>query len=176
MKEPPLFDRLFDIILGIEICIQTNLQLPALILIYTGIDAVAWLAAEDEKSNVRARFQDWVDTWLFTAKRLPCSSVDLYGARCAILHTLTLDSDLSRDGKARQIVYSYGDYSQKNFQEYLDKLDASQFVPLAINDLYEAFKLGLANFLESATKDKSRMEKIQHKAKRYFSNVLVVDL
>src|SRR5437870_4084436 len=98
-----LESSLTQVVVSTERMIQTKMYLPALILIYAGIDTAGWLASAKPSVEVRCRFCRWVERWLLPAKPLGCTALDLYGARCGILHTFTSDSDLSRQGKARRI-------------------------------------------------------------------------
>jgi hypothetical protein len=48
-----------QVMTAIERCLEGKLQLPALILIYSTIDTLAWAAADKKANNQRARFEDW---------------------------------------------------------------------------------------------------------------------
>ena len=54
-----------------------------------------------EGEGTKAAFLRWCDSYLLASKALPCNSLELYGARCGVLHAGSPDSDLSRLGKAR---------------------------------------------------------------------------
>ena len=41
-------------------------------------------------------------------QRFGVSGLDLYAARCGVLHTYTMDSRLSTEGKAKRILYAWG--------------------------------------------------------------------
>src|SRR6266446_10096439 len=96
------FRHIFE---AIEDELEKRRHLPALILIYTTIDSIAWLTSRNDLSRVRERFESWVSRWL-TPSLLQCSATELYAARCGILHTFTSRSDLSDSGKARRVAYS----------------------------------------------------------------------
>ena len=91
---------------AIDLCLKNKLFLPALGIIYSSIDSLAYIAYDD--NAVRTRFTKWVDNFLYKNRTLDPTSLDLYVARCAILHRLTPDSDLSKNGAARKINYSWG--------------------------------------------------------------------
>ena len=145
--------------------------MPALIMIYSAIDSVSWLATENKNDKVGDRFKAWVDNWMLKAFHLPCSSEELYGARCGILHTLTADSTLSEKKNIRCIYYAWGNSETDDLETTFDDLNRSDLVAVHLEDLYEAFKLGMANFLENVTKDKELTEKINKKSNRHFTNV-----
>src|ERR1700722_11320118 len=92
-----------EVLSAIERCLEGRLHLPALMLMYSTIDTLAWVAADKRVNNQRARFEDWARRWLLPSSKLKCSPTDLYAARCAILHTLTYEADLTKSGKAKRI-------------------------------------------------------------------------
>jgi hypothetical protein len=47
---------------------------------------------------------------------LPCTGRELQAARCAVVHTFTPDSNLSKGGKARVIGYAYGKAGVKKLE------------------------------------------------------------
>src|SRR5437764_14091045 len=90
-----------DLIRAVRLCLAQHLPLPALMLLYAGIDTAGWLAADDPKAPVGQRFTEWVDRYLLPRTTLKVTALELYAARCAVLHTMTARSDLSDAGKAR---------------------------------------------------------------------------
>jgi len=91
-----------------EFCVQARATTPALVLIYSAIDVVGWLYAANPSASTGPRFTSWVAKYLLPAVNLDCSSRELYGARCGIVHNFSTESDLSRKGEVRQIVYLVG--------------------------------------------------------------------
>ena len=119
MSEEKLFINLLSLAAGAEICIKNELIGPALILIYSSIDTCGWLDSYCAFAT-RASFTDWTENYLLTAKTLQCSALDLYAARCGLLHTLTPDSQLSAHGKARRICYAWGKGKAQDLQRIID--------------------------------------------------------
>ena len=70
---------------AIQLCIDNNLQMPTLILIYSTIDSLAYIAFEEQK--VKLRYVQWIEKYMFINNKDLAN--DLYAARCAILHTQT---------------------------------------------------------------------------------------
>ena len=101
MKRETLRQNLFQLVYATENCIEKQFITPALILIYTGIDIAGWLDAESDDTPVQESFIGWAQRYLLSAKPLPCTAIELYSARCGLLHTLTPDSRLSTTGDAR---------------------------------------------------------------------------
>lgn len=98
----------------------------------------------------------WVDNYLLKAKPLPCTGLELYGARCEILHAFTAASDLSRQGRVRPVIYAWGKASARDLQEASDALNPSLHVAIHVSYLFEAFRLGLADYLEELEADSAR--------------------
>jgi len=79
----------------------------AVILIYAGMDAMAFLDMPISHDGVtRTDFIRWTTRYM----RFPCkqqiAGADFYGARCAMLHAYTMKSAMSSSGKCRMIAYS----------------------------------------------------------------------
>lgn len=145
--------------------------MPALVLIYAGIDIVAWLASRDAAAKSKERFTWWVDHYLLPVKSLRCSSLDLYAGRCAIVHTFTADSDLSDTARAKKIVYAWGDSKADVLNEMIDLAKTSDWVGVRVEDLLEGFRLGVARLLDELGTDAKRAEEIYVKAARFFSSM-----
>ena len=67
---------------------------------------MAYLAMPQDQTDVLGKdFIDLADRYI----KFPCKNqltgTDLYGARCAMVHTYSVNSRMSREGKARLIGY-----------------------------------------------------------------------
>lgn len=93
---------------AIDACYVKALQLPCLVLIYTTIDSIGWLAYGDTEKSTKARFSRWVERYLVPRLAQECSPLDLYAARCSILHGLSWESELTKSGLAKTLVYAMG--------------------------------------------------------------------
>ena len=147
------------------------MYLPALILIYTGIDTSGWLASSNPSDKVGVRFCRWAERWALPAKPLACTATELYAARCGILHTFTSDSGLSAAGKARRVCYAVGSSTVQQLQASLDTQGRTDCVAVHLDDLFDAFRLGLANYLEHAFADPAQKMQLARKAERCFTIV-----
>ena len=153
MQKTALQAILEQLLASIEHALQSGYYLPAQILIYAGIDAAAWLSSDDKEEEVGKRFRSWVERWMLPAKPLPATAHDLYAARCAVLHTFTADSRMSKKGAARRIALAIGAETTQRLQAGLHSKSGSDVVAVHIDDLYEGFRLGFANCLESLQSD-----------------------
>ncbi len=159
-----------DIFEAIEDELQKRRHLPALILIYTTIDSVAWLTSRDDSMRVRARFEAWVNRWIVPILRI-CSATELYAARCGILHTFTSRSDLSASCKARRVAYSLGAASPEALQKVLEGQQPGGFVVLNINALYEALRSGIGGSLSDVLTDDTFATRVQQRLNSYFGTL-----
>ena len=171
MSEDSLYKNMMLLGSGMEACVEKRLYAPALILIYSAIDTVGWLDSCDEFSSTTS-FVNWVDAYLLKAKALRCTSLELYAARCGLLHTFTADSKLSSQRMARRIVYAWGRASTGDLQRTIDVISKSQeYVAVHANDLHEAWRLGVGQFVEDLEKDLSRKTRVYRKANRFFTEI-----
>ncbi len=142
------FDELLTVA---ESCVRDKVTTPALVLIYSGIDVAGWLYAGDPRASPKARFTKWVTRYLLPAEALPVSALELYGARCGLLHNFGSESDLSRRGKVRQIQYARGSSSRETLIEMARNVKMEkQHTALKVEELITAFRTGLARFFEDA--------------------------
>ena len=173
MSELALYDNLMLLGSGIEACIQKRLIQPALILIYSGIDTAGWLGS-DKPNASRTTFIDWVERYLLKAKPLACTAVDLYAARCGLLHTFTPDSKLSSEGEARRICYAWGTATAEDLQRATASMNATdRYVAVHVEGLYEGWRLGLRLFTEEIGKGAVRKSRVYAKADRFFSPLCI---
>jgi hypothetical protein len=169
MTEKNLFISYTQIISAIDFCISEKLIMPALILLYSAIDSISWIASDDENQPVGKRFSIWVNTWMLQKYPLPCTANELYAARCGILHTLTPVSDLSEKKQVNQISYAWGTAKQKDLDESIKLLDYPSLVAVHIDDIFHSFRNGFADFIESLEEDDNKKALFTHKAGKHFA-------
>ncbi len=140
---------------------QANLPLAYLTILYTTIDMFSFIWAGGDDNQAGIRFRDFTDRYII--KHLPgLSSYDLWGARCAILHTASPESTASKKGHARQMLYCWG----RAKVDILKKIISSSPCPgnyagVSLQDLEQALSNGLCEFsddLEQNTNLKSCCE------------------
>lgn len=156
-------------------CIELGQIIPALVLMYSQIDALAWACAEHRgRSQVRANFLTWTETWLMPHLRplIPTlNPIDIYAARCGVLHTLTSDSDLSVAGHAKDLGYARGtaDAAGVNLKVATERPDvAARFVMVQLEWLHEAVSKALASLQRAAVADEALRELIERAGSRHF--------
>lgn len=141
---------------AIDICYKEKFFNPVLILIYTTIDTFSYLDRIDDSEKVVDRFTRWVDNFLLPNSELKCSSIDLYAARCGMVHSSTAESDLSKKGKAKQIYYLHG--IKDTLSEHIKILKRENTIcVVSIPKLYIALRNAHINYLKYLRKDYDRM-------------------
>jgi hypothetical protein len=132
----------------------------AVILIYTGMDAMAYLDMPDRQDDVtRSDFIRWVDRYIRFDSSEPVTGEDLYGARCAMLHSYGVVSKLSRDNKCRMVAYMDKAIPAVRFDESIDK----GLLMLSIAALKDAFFSAIDRFLVAAFADKAKSAVVERR-------------
>jgi hypothetical protein len=169
MSEEKLLKNLMSLMSGINACLERNLKGPALTLIYSTIDTAGWLDT-DQTFTTRQGFINWTEKYLLTATPLAVNAIDLYAARCGLLHTFTPDSQLSANGKARRLCYAWGTARVQDVQRLIDATNGNQiYAAVHVDELFEALKLGLLTFVDDIENDQPRKARVLAKAKKFFS-------
>lgn len=147
---------------------RNQLRLPALVLVYAGIDIMAWLNVRSGSDNVtRNDFIAWVEEFLLTGASLGCSARDLYAARCGMVHSYTWESNLTRSGKAVRIAYVYGRMRPATLAA---AIKVPRVVALSINDVVAAFKTAVERFAKALVADAKRGRSAYERAGRWFGD------
>lgn len=155
----------------IRACIDKKWLEPALILIYSAIDIVAWLDSQEEWTT-RKSFIDWTDKYLLKSKHIGCSAIEVYAARCGLLHTLSPESKLSRQGASRHIYYAWGTAEPSKLQQGIDSLgQTKEHIAIHINDLFEGWLFGTEAFLNDINNSGHKKSVVYSKASRFFINM-----
>jgi len=129
-----------------------------LILVYSGIDAMAHLTMPAGKDKVtRADFIAWAEKFLQFRDAdknptLTLPGIELYAARCALVHTYSSEADLHKEGKVKRQI-GYGD---EFLPEVAEKAEVEHLVMVSIRGLVDAFARGIAATLQDIKGDEPR--------------------
>jgi hypothetical protein len=134
----------------IQLVLKHGRNRAALVLIYSGIDAIASLEKPEGPGKVQEHFVDWVETYMEFKDGL-VTGVELFAARCGMLHAYSPISDLSKKGKARLIGYTVG-----GGPDVLESQDVKDLVLLSVEGLAFAFFRGIVNYLEVLKTDSEK--------------------
>jgi hypothetical protein len=100
------------------------------------------------------------------------TAVDLYAARCGILHTLTSKSDLSTKGRAKQIAYAWGDAEASALDALLETTQfAGKIVTLHYETLFNGLVQAIARFMDSAQGDLVLVSRLEDAANLHYTIV-----
>jgi len=130
----------------------------ALILTYAAMDAMAYLSMPENKKEVhRADFIDWVENYMHTDPKQPYQyqGIDLYGARCALVHRYGATSRLSDSGGCK--VFNYHNGSEHIYKPNIHEDLVAISYPRFINDFFGAMRVFLANIM----KDKELKKRVE---------------
>lgn len=129
----------------------------ALIVVYSTIDTCGLLdAPPGQQSATGSSFKLWVKKYLLTYPGLELNEVDLWAARCSVLHTFTSESDLSKAGTARELQYYTGDKSAPHIQQFINftkSYEGGKHLPVHYDDLCEAFFQAMKAFIPDLAAD-----------------------
>ncbi len=87
------FQEIFNAVEGL---LANHLNTPSLILLYSAIDIAAGLASPEPGPTGQKHFVAWAVRYMNPKAKLSCTPVELYGARCGIVHGFSPASGLSR--------------------------------------------------------------------------------
>lgn len=147
-----LFNAVVDgIVADVRFALKHGRTRAALILIYSGIDAIASLDRPDGAVfTSRDDYVRWVDSYL-KFENGSLAGLEIYSARCAILHTYGSSSRLSEQGKARQVGYIAG-----GGPDIVESSDIENLVLISVEGLAFAFFRAIGRYLESMKSDLER--------------------
>ena len=153
---------------GIEVLLEQKCYGSVVILIYAGMDAMAFLSMPASQQDVtRKDFIDWAEKYIHFPCKEQLAGLELYAARCGMLHNYSIISNLSRAGKCRELGYVV--YEVPEVIYYPEK--ASDLVMVSITGLAEAFFRGVDRFIIDVFGDpiraplaRKRLENLVHTA------------
>jgi len=164
MTFPEKFPRpLLDILMTVHDALQKERTTAALILLYAAIDGMSHLAEMDTKKGHGATFKSWVRKWMVEGSSLPVNEVDLWSARCGILHQQISESDQTSAGHAREIFYSSGGASPEVLEGAIEQFWVRDAVALPIEDLISIFADGMTKCISEIEKDPKWLESYSSK-------------
>lgn len=131
---------------GIRVTLEHECIASALILIYSGIDAMAFLDMPEKKEPEEvcgADFVAWVDKWLRLRGDVQLTGEELWGARCGVVHCLGVESRATRHKTkpCRKIGYMWKSNCPAVRKAHSD------MVFVDVDALAEAFFSGIDKFI-----------------------------
>lgn len=146
------FEKMFK---AAKLCRDQALDVPMLVLIYTSLDTLAWAVYGGETSEVQRRFISLCDNHVLPGAGISCTALELYAARCSVIHTLGWESNLSKIKKARAFSYSFGNDDPRLAQEVLERERPGEFLAVKADELLNAAKRAVERVAQVASSDQS---------------------
>jgi len=163
MSENKLEDFINNFVDAAETCRDKRLINPTLVLIYSAIDILGSLIKSEAKKDfelrksqsgsketfgIRHSFCFWVDRYMEPEKYLDpeCKSIDIYGARCGLLHELRLESNINHSHGAKIITYAWGIATVDDLRRSIAITD-KDYIAIHVDTLIDVFKNGITCFL-----------------------------
>lgn len=147
---------------AISLLQKANKHSQILTILYSSIDTMAWLAKGDGDVT-RHDFVEWVDRYMLIDSTIEATAMDLYAARCSVLHNHAAEAKLTREGKARQIWY-YGRNQKDVLQAQIAK-SGENAVALRTLDLVSAYTFGVDRFMDGLSSSQE-IEAVARKLKK----------
>jgi hypothetical protein len=149
----PEINAVQQLIIAIDCCFEKRLIAPTLVLLYSGIDTMAWLGLPNNQQDVTGEdFIQWTDRYLLPDSGIPCSSLDLYSSRCGIVHSMTGESRAIRRGVAKRIFYAWGNHRAEDLQQILDRI-GQPILAVQLDTLVTAFRIAIDRFVRASEQD-----------------------
>jgi len=150
---------------------QENYYLQALIILYSAIDTLAWAGREDGDVT-RDDFVFWVERYMQPEKTLGCTAIDLYGARCGLVHSGIAESRLSRAGNTSVLWYATSPETADILRQWVE--DGAFGSDMSVKVVY--FTELLATFVEASHRftqdiahDQVRRERVQERVRQWLN-------
>lgn len=143
---------------GIRTCLESKCLVSAVTLMFSSLDALAALTRPvGQQSTNSAVFKAWAAQFIQPESSLNCTTEDLWGARCGVLHLYSPDSDLSAKNKARRIYYQWSEGPAA---------DAARAIPdgslvIAVETLQNAIENAVRDFIVASEMDHDVKIKVQ---------------
>lgn len=180
MTEEQVFSRNVDEMLkAFRLCRLHHLYIPALLLAYAGIDILASLDPPEADAKTRKKpkkqemqFTAWVEKYLLPGSELAVNAIDLYAARCAVVHTFGPESNLASNGNARRLVYTFGASKASDIQRAIQEVGMpSADIAVHIDAIFDAFEHSVWVFRKAVHTDPNLRERVERNSRRFFSSV-----
>jgi hypothetical protein len=142
----PYFQAMKQLKDAIEDCVSKGRVLSCLTLLYSAIDILASLEKHPH-DGTKASFVRWVDTYMLPNRAFRFSSIDLYAARCGIIHAFSAESDLSRTGQANKIVYAWGTACADSLRQTGQALGRTE-ITVHVRDLIDGFGHAVVKYVD----------------------------
>jgi len=151
---------------GIQVTYDNECYGACLILIYCGVDAMSYLDMPLNQKEVHSKdFIQWAEHYLgpnLSNKTTRITGDEIYSARCAMVHTYSVESKRTNSGSVRIIGYVVGGNQSIMWNPKV----ASNMVLLRIETLKDAFFAAIDRFLVKSYADKQKQTILEIRLKK----------
>jgi hypothetical protein len=172
MSKKILEKHLSERLQSIRLCFGKGYYSSSLILTYCTIDMLAWLAMPCERTrSTKTDFVSWVKKYLLPGSGLSVTAIDLYAARCALVHTYTSRSSLIEKGDASELLYSFG--PAERAAELEKAIDTAKGPAKAVHleNLFAALEQAIFSFLEEIQHEPQRRKVVEQRVAWFYSSI-----
>jgi hypothetical protein len=172
-------DKLFHatvvqgVLLDAKSALDNKRYRAAAVLTYCGIDTLASLVRDAASPKVqRADFVAWAERYMdFRSKHGP-TGLELYGARCGLLHASMAESETSKkDEKIRLIGYA-----DKNSEPVMHDENVKTLIILSTTHLVGIFAEGVLKCWKDIKADKGLLHLVNQRLQKLYAQFNVSDL
>ena len=143
---------------GITVALDNGCLGSAIILILSAIDAMAYLSMPEGQEDVtKADFINWADHYIRFPGDEQLTGEELYGARCGMLHSYSVSSRMSREGKCRMIGYVDGSNPPILFRPAVSKELVLVSLPAFKTALFQGMDQFLIDIYKNPTSKKAQV-------------------
>ncbi|MGA6098580.1 hypothetical protein ACPESN_11975 [Stutzerimonas marianensis] len=159
-------EHIRELFAAIDICHANEMIIPTAALVYVAIDTLAWMKYGTIEKSSRKRFTQWCEDYISDFFDENCNATDLYSARCATLHGISVESSLSSSGQARKILYASGKDSEDIPSISNKSLSKVNTACIYIDALINQLKVGASLFFDQSRSCEKSMENIDQARKK----------
>ena len=152
---------------GMKQSLANRFMHSTIVLCYSLIDVMAWLSLPPEKTAVhRGDFIKWSEQYVIPNGSFNCTAEDLYSARCSVLHTMTAESELTREGRAVKIAYTWGNIPPLSPAQLQEGNIIGTM--LHLDSLCSAIERGSKQFFANILTDNKQLDTVNSRARKLF--------
>lgn len=154
LEKDPLTKTIYgDLKRGIEVMMEQKHFASALILLFSSMDIVSHLDRPENKVEGDSDdFIRWCERYMMRDLPSGIPAEELYSARCAVLHTMGVESSWTRKGRVRRVGYTVGDGPAIAYNPKIDP----EFALINLDLLVRAFFAAVDRYVVDAFADPKR--------------------
>jgi hypothetical protein len=159
-----------DLLEAATICLMHEKVLPGVCLVFIAMDTMAALSRPAGTSHGRRHFVEWVEKYLLLGSGLPCTALEIYAARCGLLHSQSPRSQLSKAGQVRDIWYALGSVTAAEMQAAADQGSRSgRVIVVQLEQLIQAVQVATVRFGTAVNFDLELEELVAEQSRTMFA-------